>query len=626
MVEHKTSIPCAELLKQDIAKYGTKYGIQKLFLDKGLCGIETRLFTPSSTADEISESISELNKDSKGVTVRFSHGSELNLPRGFFQDTRQAAKFVDTNRGDRAIILHEFSPLKNSFELFVDDNRRYLQVLPGMWEVDAGAAPDIIDTNDGHTTYWRYTRERATKYQGENNTFYVVQQQPFTFDQLEEFSARLEEQRAKVDEVREIFNPLFCHFFESVDGRFNFINLRDARKVSLNSDSPGMFHTIASASDIEDWDNTKPLLFDVKTEREDDAPLIASINELRERSVGSVYVNYGILSHPAILLREAGIEVKQSYHLYEKRKEGQVLESTSGDNEPIVVYRIENAPHTHTDNAILSLDEITSDMRDLVGGKAYNLALLKNHGIPVPEGFVLTTSFYNEFMQAQGNNQQTVFPQHLIDQLIQQYRELGTNVVAVRSSATIEDSENNSFAGMFRTSLNVSTEDELIQAVLKGFESFNKSHIQGYKDASAISETGSMALVIQPMVDAESSGVMFTRNPVSPKANGILINSTFGIGEKLVSGQVTGDLFTMNDEGQLVSSEITEKRVKLTKTGEVVVEDDETRKPSLNNSQLQELYRYAGIIKNIFGDHQDIEFAVENGEIKILQARPITTL
>ncbi|MGH7204318.1 MAG: PEP/pyruvate-binding domain-containing protein, partial [Candidatus Levyibacteriota bacterium] len=332
---------------------------------------------------------------------------------------------------------------------------------------------------------------------------------------------------------------------------------------------------------------------------------------------------YGILSHPAILLREAGIEVKQSYHLYEKREGGQVLVE---DNEPIVIYRIENAPHSPTANTILSLDEITPDMRELVGGKAYNLALLRNHGIPVPEGFVLTTNFYNEFMQAQGSNERTVFPQHLIDQLIQQHRELASNVVAVRSSATIEDSDNNSFAGMFRTSLNVSTKDELIQAVLKGFESFNKSHIQGYKDASAISETGSMALVIQPMVDAESSGVMFTRNPVSPNANGMLINSTFGIGEKLVSGQVTGDLFTINDEGQLVSSEITEKRVKLTITGEAAVEEDETRKPSLNNLQLQELYRYAGIVKDIFGGHQDIEFAVETGGIKILQARPITTL
>lgn len=229
-------------------------------------------------------------------------------------------------------------------------------------------------------------------------------------------------------------------------------------------------------------------------------------------------------------------------------------------------------------------------------------------------------------MQAQGSNEQTVFPQHLIDQLIQQYRELGSNVVAVRSSATIEDSDNNSFAGMFRTSLNVSTEDELIQAVLKGFESFNKSHIQGYKAASSISEIGSMALVIQPMVNAESSGVMFTKNPVSPNTNDMLINSTFGIGEKLVSGQVTGDLFAINDGGQLVNSEITEKRVKLIRTGEVAVEDDEARKPSLNNQQLQELHRYAGIIKDIFGDHQDIEFAVENGEIKILQARPITTL
>ncbi|MGH7203683.1 MAG: hypothetical protein ACREHC_04540, partial [Candidatus Levyibacteriota bacterium] len=297
MIEDKSSITRAELLKQDVANYGMKYGIQKLFLDKGLCGTETRLFAPNSTADEIGDSISDLNKGGKGVTVRFSHGSELNLPRGFFQDTRQAADFVDTNRGNRAIILHEFSPLKNSFELFVDNSRRYLQVLPGMWEVDAEAAPDIIDTNDGHTTYWRYTKERAAKYQGENNTFYSIKQPPFTFEQLDKFTGRLEEHGPKIEEVREIFNPLFCHFLESGDGRFNFINLRDASKVSLNNGSPSVFHTITNASDIEDWDNTKPLLFDVKTEREDVTPLIASINELKERGVESVYVNYGILSH-----------------------------------------------------------------------------------------------------------------------------------------------------------------------------------------------------------------------------------------------------------------------------------------------------------------------------------------
>lgn len=136
-----------------------------------------------------------------------------------------------------------------------------------------------------------------------------------------------------------------------------------------------------------------------------------------------------------------------------------------------------------------------------------------------------------------------------------------------------------------------------------------------------------MALIVQSMIDADASGVLFTRNPLNNNSEEVVINATYGIGNLLVSGKIPGDMFTFDDFGRVLTSSLTEKAKKLTASGIVEIDDPETRNnPCLDDTILQKLFTYGKKIEEIFGSPQDIEFAVKNGQIWILQARPITAL
>ena len=200
-------------------------------------------------------------------------------------------------------------------------------------------------------------------------------------------------------------------------------------------------------------------------------------------------------------------------------------------------------------------------------------------------------------------------------------------VVAVRSSATVEDMFGASSAGIYKTTLNISDQEGLILAIIEGFESFNADQANKYRQASVGDLKGRMALVVQSMIDADASGVIFTRNPLNNDSDEVIINATYGIGNLLVSGEVPGDIFIFDKYGYVLTSSLTEKSRKLTTSGIVEIDDPETRKtPCLDEVMLQELFTYGKKIEEIFGCPQDIEFAVRDGKVWILQARPITTL
>lgn len=195
----------------------------------------------------------------------------------------------------------------------------YLQVLPGIWEVDTAEAPDIVQEKGGNLVIWRLQKPRKAKFVNGENGFYTEEREPFSSMQLQEFQRKLELYKDRLEIIRKIFNPLFCHFYEDYKGRLCFINVRNVGKVPINEDSPSTFHVIRNPFDLEKWDGNRPILFNVQTERGNDIPLITTITSLRDKGVKAVFVNCGILSHPAILLRESGIQVQQSYLLYEKQ-------------------------------------------------------------------------------------------------------------------------------------------------------------------------------------------------------------------------------------------------------------------------------------------------------------------
>jgi pyruvate,water dikinase len=204
--------------------------------------------------------------------------------------------------------------------------------------------------------------------------------------------------------------------------------------------------------------------------------------------------------------------------------------------------------------------------------------------------------------------------------------------VAVRSSATAEDLPSTSFAGQQDTYLNVLDENSLLEAVKRCWSSLWTPRAIAYRMRQSIAPTEvSLAVVVQQMVSAEAAGVLFTANPVTGNRDEVVINAAWGLGETIVGGEVTPDSVLVDKvTGRMKKIEVGDKavmRVPGTEgTIEVPVASHRRRKPVLTPQQAEELTRLGCQIEMLFGGPQDIEWAIADGRIYILQARPVTRL
>ncbi len=118
MIERYVQVPTESILKSDVERFGTKFAVQKLFYDLGMCGIEIRLFEPQAPIEKIGQALLKMESSAQGFTVRFSFKDTLNLPRGFFRRPQECLNFISKERRDYAIIIQEYTQLVNSFELY----------------------------------------------------------------------------------------------------------------------------------------------------------------------------------------------------------------------------------------------------------------------------------------------------------------------------------------------------------------------------------------------------------------------------------------------------------------------------------------------------------------------------
>lgn len=313
---------------------------------------------------------------------------------------------------------------------------------------------------------------------------------------------------------------------------------------------------------------------------------------------------------------------------------------------------------------ILPLDSADAPL-EVVGGKGRSLARMAAAGLPVPSGFHLTTSAYQLFVednhmqatilelaaQARGQdaaslelasaNIQTLFEKAImpaeINTLIRQaYAALGENepAVAVRSSATAEDLPDLSFAGQQDTYLNVSGEAALLAAVRRCWASLWTARAISYRHRMGIDQHSiAMAVVVQTMVQAEVSGILFTANPTTGDRSEMVVNASFGLGEAIVSGQVTPDTYVLDrDNLKVKEMVIGSKEQMIVSTGEQgtsiqAVPASQRGESSLPTTPLSDLVTLAIRVEHYFGDSpQDIEWAVADGKCWLLQSRPITNL
>lgn len=270
---------------------------------------------------------------------------------------------------------------------------------------------------------------------------------------------------------------------------------------------------------------------------------------------------------------------------------------------------------------LLSFASITDADAARVGGKGLSLGKMAAAGLPVPEGFVIATDAYRR-MANSGLRSDPEFVRELKDQ----YQSLGGRLVAVRSSATSEDSAETSFAGQQETILGVEGIDALVDAIERCWKSLHTERAVAYRARQGIDETQvAMAVVVQKLVAAEVAGVLFTRDPLDPAGSRMLAEASWGLGEAVVSGRVTPDRFHLNrDTGEVLDRKLGAKLFRITAAGEEAVSPEMQQAFCLGDSALSHLADLGRRVEAFYGDPRDIEWASADGQFHLLQARPIT--
>ena len=309
---------------------------------------------------------------------------------------------------------------------------------------------------------------------------------------------------------------------------------------------------------------------------------------------------------------------------------------------------------------ILDFNEIKKEDVLTVGGKGANLGEMTSAKINVPSGFVITADAYRDFLKVNGIDiliengikksaddekillneaehfrgkiKSGKFPEQLENAIREKYFNLGNNTrVAVRSSATAEDLPDASFAGQQETYLNVQGIESVLNEVRNCYASLWGNRAVSYRFHQGYDQTSvSIAVVIQEMIESEKSGVLFTVNPVNKKENEMQINASFGLGESVVSGRVTADSYIIDKSGNIIEVNIGSKETQIIygdkETVEVSVNSDKRKTRALNDREILELMKCGLEIEKHYGMPMDIEWAIKNDIVYILQARAITTL
>jgi pyruvate,water dikinase len=271
---------------------------------------------------------------------------------------------------------------------------------------------------------------------------------------------------------------------------------------------------------------------------------------------------------------------------------------------------------------IRTFEQIRPDDGDTVGGKALSLALLAAAGFPVPPGFCVTTSAYRRL-----RNQSLLADPGLCKQIAEAYRRLGGGPAAVRSSATLEDGTELSYAGQQETILGAEGEAAILDAIARCWASLDSERTVAYRRLQGIPEhTLAMAVVVQRLVPAEVSGVLFTRDPLDVESRRMLVEASWGLGESVVAGWVTPDRFHLDREtGLVLERHVNPKTTLRTAEGRKGVAPWRQNQSCLDDTQLAVLAELGQRVEAFYGGARDVEWAWAEGAFWLLQARPITT-
>jgi len=311
---------------------------------------------------------------------------------------------------------------------------------------------------------------------------------------------------------------------------------------------------------------------------------------------------------------------------------------------------------------VVWFSEVGKDDIPLVGGKGANLGEMTKAGLPVPQGFIVTSDAYFRFIkekkidayiqkwtkgldpedskklnkiaaELQKAMKEFQLPADLIKEIEQAYDHMKGGPVAVRSSATAEDLPDASFAGQQSTYLNIEGKTQLIKAIRECWASLFEARAIYYRTVNKFDHLKvGIAIPVQKMVQSEISGIMFTVDPVGEDLDKITIDAGLGLGEAVVSGSITPDHYVVDKKTmKIVSKEIGPQEWKIVRDGvgknkHVNLSKEEKESQKLTDEQIVQLAKIGKQVEDHYGKPQDTEWAYEGGSFFMVQARPVTTL
>ncbi|MBI9051743.1 MAG: phosphoenolpyruvate synthase [Anaerolineaceae bacterium] len=312
---------------------------------------------------------------------------------------------------------------------------------------------------------------------------------------------------------------------------------------------------------------------------------------------------------------------------------------------------------------ILTFSEIRANDIARVGGKGANLGEMSHAGFPVPPGFCLTTAAFEQFMASCADAEglyallgrvttddvesvrqvgqsvrkvllDVAMPDEIGEAVRQSWLAIGAeHAYAVRSSATAEDLPDASFAGQQDTYLNIIGEEAMLDAVRRCWVSLFTDRAILYRVQNRFNHRDvQLSVVIQQMVMAEKSGILFTADPLSGQRHTLCIDASFGLGEALVSGLVTPDAYKVDKRNNtIIDRQIADKKMAIYPevdggTRQENLSDVYRKEKVLSDPQILDLARMAANVEDHYGSPQDIEWAFAEDKFYLLQSRPITSL
>jgi pyruvate, water dikinase len=294
----------------------------------------------------------------------------------------------------------------------------------------------------------------------------------------------------------------------------------------------------------------------------------------------------------------------------------------------------------------------------LAGGKGASLSRMTGLGLPVPPGFVVPAGSLRAALAAAGTLEDVRVPltgvtgdaelgavaqaahatvmrtphaPELERAVADAYARMGDDAeVAVRSSAVSEDSETASFAGQQETYLHVRGADQVLERIRECWASFFTERALFYRRQKGSLEDFDIAVVVQRMVSPDVAGVLFTIDPTRGRRDRMVVEAVLGLGEGVVSGQLTPDHYQLSRDGTVKRSKVSEQPYAVVRgehggVREQPLPPDRGAAPKLSEEQLRRLAEVGRDLEERLGRPQDIEWAIEGGELYVLQARPVTT-